>query len=96
MIVWRLEVSCFTFRLLPLLVMHDLLDRPDVVWSGLAEPLEIKMFNELRKRHLPRLLLMVGLLPKSLWIHSEFPCHLDVGMGEMKLLASVNPDLILR
>ena len=83
-------------HLLSLLVLYDLLDRPDVLRPLLAEPLEIELFDELGKRRLPRLLSMVRLLPEFLRIHPQFPCHLDVGMGEVKPLASVNPDLIFR
>ena len=96
MIAPRLKLSCFTLCLFSLLVLYDLLDRRDVVWPLLAKPLEIELFDELGKGRLPRLLLMVRLLTEFLRIHPKLPCHLNVGMGEVKPIAGINPDLIFR
>ena len=96
MIAARLKLSCFKLRLFSLLVLYDLLDRPDVVWPLLAEPLEIELFDELGKGRLPQLLLTVCLLTEFLRIHPQFPCHLNMGMGEVKPFAGINPDLVFR
>ena len=92
----RLKLSCFAFRLLSLPISDDLLDRPDVVWPRLAEPLEIKLFDELGKGHFPRFLMMVRLLTEFLRIQAQLSCHLNVGMGEVKSIACIDPDLVLR
>jgi serine/threonine protein kinase/WD40 repeat protein len=42
----RLELSCLTFRLHSLLVLNDLLDRPNVVGPLLAKSLDINLFDE--------------------------------------------------
>ena len=92
----RLKLSCFAFRLLSLPISDDLLDRPDVVRSPLAETFEIELFDELRKRRFPRLLTMVRLLTEFLRIQAQLSCHLNMGMGEVKSIACIDPDLMLR
>ena len=96
MIAARLKLLCFAFHLFTLLVPDDLLDRPDLVWPLLAEPFEVELLDELGKRRFPRLLMMVRLLTEFLRIHPQFPCHLNLGMGEVKPFAGINPDLIFR
>jgi len=96
LIATRLKPSCFAFRLFSLLVSDDLLDRPDVVRPLLAKTFEIELFDELRKRRFPPLLTMVRLLTEFLRIQAQLPCHLNVGMGEVKSIACIDPDLMLR
>ena len=96
MITAALKPSCFAFRLFSLLVSDDLLNRPDVAWSILAKPFDIELFDELRKGRFPRLLMMVRLLTEFLRIQAQLPCHLNVGMGEVKSIARIDPDLICR
>ena len=92
----RLKLSCFAFHLFTLLVPDDLLDRPDMVWPLFAEPFEVELFDELGKGRFPRLLMVVCLLAKFLRIHPQFPCHLNMGMREVKPIACIDPDLIFR
>ena len=96
MIAARLKPACFAFRLLSLLVSDDLLDRSDLARTLLAETFKIELFDELRKGHFPRPLMMVHLLTEFLRIQAQLPCHLNVGMGEVKSLACIDPDLMLR
>ena len=96
MIAARLKPSCFAFRLFSLLVSDDLLDRSDVARPLLAETFEIKSFDEFRKGHFPRLLMMIRLLTEFLRIQAQLPCHLNVGMGEVKSIACIDPDLMIR
>ena len=57
----------------------------------LAKPFEIEGFNEIWQRRFPGLLLMICDLSKFLWIHTQFSCHLDVGMRKMILFSDIYP-----
>jgi hypothetical protein len=45
------------------------------------------------QRPFPSLLAVVGITAELFWIQAKFSRHLDLGVGQVIPLASVNPDL---
>ena len=85
LLLWLMATAVLgsTFRLGPFsctlfCVLH--LDRPNIFRALSAEPLLIQLLDELWQRRLPGFLVVIREAPKILWIHAEFPCHLDLGM----------------
>jgi hypothetical protein len=60
---------------------------------GLSETFEVQMLDVLSQRPFPSMLTMVGITTEPFWVQAEFPCHLDLGMGQVIPLAGVDPDL---
>jgi len=65
----------------------------DDVGTFFPKSLEVEAPDELPKRHLPRFLVMIVQLAEFLGIHSQFPGHLDFGMGQTVPLPRIYPCL---
>ncbi len=92
--VLRLFAPFPTFRLLLLLYLGHFFDAFYFIRPCLPEALEINPFYEDWQRRLPWLLLVICDLAQLLRIHTNFPCHLDIGMRKMVPLTSIYPGLV--
>jgi hypothetical protein len=66
-----------------------------ILGRAFTEVLGIQLFDELRQRQFPGLLLRIGQASKLLGIQPQLPGHLDVGMRKMVALPRIDPRLVL-
>ena len=62
-----------------------------LVRPALAKLFQVLRFDELSQWQLPRLVLSIGILAKTLWAQPQFPCHLNVGIRETEFFSGVDP-----
>jgi hypothetical protein len=80
---------------LSVVVAHHLLNGPYIIGLSSLEMFEVQFFDKLRQGHSPGLLVGVGQDAELLRIQSQFPGHLDVGVGKMKMLSLIDSSLVL-
>jgi hypothetical protein len=90
-LLWRLGFSAL--RLLTCFVCPHLLDGTDVVRPLLLESFEIQLLNVPRQGDLPEFLPVIGHASEFLGVHSEFPCHLNMGIRKTEPLSGIHPGL---
>jgi len=83
----------YRFLSCALLLLCKLLDGYDNFRVVPSEPFVIEFLDELWQWRLPPLLVVIRNASEFLWIEPKLSCHLDVCMGQPKLVPSVHPHL---
>ena len=66
-----------------------------MVRAGYLEMLQVDPLDELAQWQLPWFLFVVFQLAEFFGVHPEFSGHLDLSLGEVKILSCVNPNPVL-
>ena len=89
----RLLFSLLSCYLLALKFFAAFFDGHHFLRGSSPELLGVELLNELGQRGFPPFLMLVRQLPEVSWIQAQLPGHLNLGMAQMILLSSVNPNL---